>query len=290
MANILDFLRNIRKKKCLAFVLGGGGARGAFQAGALQALQEEGRRPDLVVGTSIGAANSAYLAVHGFSTETMVGLKQVWYDAVSADLLPANYLWLSVRGLFGRQIANPAHQLRDFLISHGLPPDLCFGELKGMRLVTISADLNSGKIITHGLDPHERVLDGVLASAALPPWISPIQHDEQYLIDGGFLSSLPVEPAMAAGATEIIALDLSYAVDPTHLAPGFGTFLEKLVVATELRQAELELALAHARRIPVTHIRMEWPTFLPPWNFQHTDELIALGYSKTKAALETPRR
>jgi len=40
-------------KKCLAFVLGGGGARGALQVGALRALFEAGFKPDLLVGTSI---------------------------------------------------------------------------------------------------------------------------------------------------------------------------------------------------------------------------------------------
>ena len=282
MKNLLETLKNLRKKKCLAFVLGGGGSRGAFQAGALQALQEEGLRPDMVVGTSIGAANSAFLAIRGFTAESILALKEIWREAEGADLLPANYLWLTVRGLFQREVVNPAHRLREFLIHNGLPPNLRFGDLKGPRLITISADLNGGGLIRHGLDANERVLDAVLASAALPPWMSPIQSDERYLIDGGFLSSLPVEPALSLGATEIVALDLSYQVDPSQLAPGFGTFLEKLVVATELRQAELEIALAESRKVPLRLIRMAWPTFLPPWDFQHTEELMALGYRKAR--------
>ena len=46
-------------EKCLAFVLGGGGGRGAMQVGALRALFEAGYKPDLLVGTSIGAVNGA---------------------------------------------------------------------------------------------------------------------------------------------------------------------------------------------------------------------------------------
>jgi NTE family protein len=49
----------------LAFVLGGGGARGALQVGALRALLEAGYRPDLLIGTSIGAINAAGLALWG---------------------------------------------------------------------------------------------------------------------------------------------------------------------------------------------------------------------------------
>src|SRR5690349_10016153 len=45
-----------------AFVLAGGGARGALQVGMLRALLERGERPDLIIGTSIGAWNGAWLA------------------------------------------------------------------------------------------------------------------------------------------------------------------------------------------------------------------------------------
>ena len=49
-------------EKCLTIVLGGGGGRGAMQVGALRALFEAGYKPDLQVGTSIGAGNTAGLA------------------------------------------------------------------------------------------------------------------------------------------------------------------------------------------------------------------------------------
>ncbi|HEY2261590.1 MAG TPA: patatin-like phospholipase family protein, partial [Streptosporangiaceae bacterium] len=45
-----------------AFVLGGGGLLGAHEVGMLRALSEAGIRPDLVVGTSIGAVNGAFIA------------------------------------------------------------------------------------------------------------------------------------------------------------------------------------------------------------------------------------
>ena len=58
-------------KKNLAFVLGGGGARGAFQVGALRALLEAGISPDILVGTSTGAVNATSLALHGINLETI---------------------------------------------------------------------------------------------------------------------------------------------------------------------------------------------------------------------------
>ena len=50
-----------RSRNHTAFVFSGGGARGALHVGALRALLEHGVRPDVVVGTSIGAWNAAWL-------------------------------------------------------------------------------------------------------------------------------------------------------------------------------------------------------------------------------------
>ena len=264
--------------KGLAFVLGGGGARGALQAGALRALIEEGFTPDLLVGTSIGAANAAFLAIHGLHLGSVEELANTWRAASRADLLPSNYLWLTTRALFNRHSGEVRHHMEGFFIDHGLSPDLCFGDLHNIRLVTVSADLNTGRPILYGLDPHDSILEGVLASAALPPWVDPIEKDGQYLMDGGTVSSLPIEPALAAGATEIIALDL---FDPRIDSPdnhNFGSFLNKLLATVEQRQTELELALAAACRVPVRLLSLRGERPIPLWDFRRTEALMARGY------------
>jgi NTE family protein len=68
----------------VAFVLGGGGARGALQVGALYALLESGLQPDLFVGTSIGSVNAAFLALHGFSRQGLDRLAAAWREAARA--------------------------------------------------------------------------------------------------------------------------------------------------------------------------------------------------------------
>ena len=57
-----------------AFVLSGGGSLGAVQVGMLQALADHGIEPDLLVGTSAGALNAAWVAAHGTSPESLAGL------------------------------------------------------------------------------------------------------------------------------------------------------------------------------------------------------------------------
>jgi len=260
------------------FVLGGGGARGALQVGALRALLEAGFQPDLLVGTSVGAINATYLAMRGATLASLGGLIQAWHDAVAADLLPANYLWLTLRVMFNRVGWRPHHRMRDFFVAHGFSPDLRFGDIRGIRLILVAADLNNGRAILYGVDPQQSVLEGLLASTALPPWVHPIEADGHFLMDGGVVSTLPIEPALVQGAREIIALDLA---DPRQIplaeAHGFGPFLGRLMNTIEQRQRDMEMALAAARGVPVWHIALQGEQPVAIWDFSHTSELIEQG-------------
>jgi NTE family protein len=269
-------------RKQLAFVLGGGGARGALQVGALRALLEAGYQPNMLVGTSVGAINATFLALRGATLQSVDELVQAWYDAIHADLLPQNYLWLTVRALFSRGNSATTYPLRDFSIAHGVHPDLRFADLKGVRLLLVAADLNAHSVALYGMDLQQSVLEGLLASSALPPWMTPITKADQLLMDGGIVSNLPVEPAMNAGATEIIALDLH---DPRSLhqeMPGFGPFLVKLLHTMEHRQMELELAIASARKVPLRYIHLTSPITVAMWDFSQAEALIQHGYEQAQ--------
>ena len=61
-----------------AFVLSGGGSLGAVQVGMLQALGERGVEPDLLVGTSAGAINAAFVGGHGMGAEALEELAGLW--------------------------------------------------------------------------------------------------------------------------------------------------------------------------------------------------------------------
>lgn len=272
-------------KRQLAFVLSGGGARGALQVGALKALLEAGIRPDMLVGTSIGGVNAAFLALRGITLQSVEELVAAWDDAARADLLPANYLWLTVRSLLGRPSTSQAHRLSDFFAAHGVAPELHFGDIRGVRLVLVATDMNAGGTALFGLDPTDSVLEGLLASTALPPWVMPMERKDQLLIDGGMLSNLPIEPALLAGATEIIALDLKDPREAQALPQGIAPFLARLIYSVEQRQQHLELALASARHVPVTHIRLLGDAYVPVWDFASTDELICRGYQVTQEQL-----
>ena len=271
----------------LAFVLGGGGSRGALQVGALYALLESGFRPDLLVGTSIGAVNATFLALHGFSKDSLDRLTAVWRDVGEADLLPANYFWLAIRSMMGRSSSDPSRRIRDFFMAHGLTEEMCFAEIGQPRLVIVSSDLNTGQPVLHGDQLDEKVLDALLLSTALPPWVMPVKKQDRYLMDGGVVSNLPVEPALRLGATRIVALDLTDIRETPGVGEGLPGFLDRLSAAVEKRQSDLELELAAARGVPILYLGLVAESPLPLWDFHHSEELIAQGYASARQAIET---
>lgn len=272
-------------QKQLAFVLGAGGSRGALQVGALRALAEAGYHPDILVGASVGAVNATYLAVNGTDLTTITRLEEAWLDLQAMELAPSNYLWVSLRVLLNRPTRALSHRLEKFFIEHGLSREVCFRDITGVRLGILATDLNSGSPVLYGQDLEQSVLDGMLASIALPPWISPLEKEGLLLVDGGVISCLPIESALAMGATEIIALDLVDARETLAERPVLGQLIGKLVNTVEMRQLELEIALAQARGVAVRRLNLLAREPVGLWDFRHTPELIETGYLTTQTAI-----
>src|SRR5512139_353510 len=228
-------------KKQLAFVLGGGGARGAMQVGALRALIEAGLKPDLLVGTSIGAINATALALWGVNLAGVEALEQAYQRMEESRLLDPRLLEFAWNAVSKRQNLRGSRYAREFLIAEGVTPEFRFGQIQDVRLITVAADLHTGEPIIYGSDPEQSVMEGVLASIAIPPWFAPIEKNGQYIIDGGALSNLPIQPALTLGATEIIALDLHDPESLTDLSKTTGPLLPKLASAITQRQMGLEM-------------------------------------------------
>ena len=86
-----------------AFVLAGGAALGAMQAGMVRALYERGITPDLFIGTSAGALNAAFLASRPATVDTAEELAAVWRGVRRSDILPLRPATL-ISGLAGRHM------------------------------------------------------------------------------------------------------------------------------------------------------------------------------------------
>lgn len=268
----------------MAFVLGGGGGRGALQVGALRALLEENLQPDMLVGTSAGAVNATYIAVHGFTPDALKGLEESWQNAAKTDLLPMNPLWLTAHMMFHRVGIRSTDHMRRFFVSQGLSPEMRFKDLS-IPLIQVSADLNKAEVVLYGTDPDQSVLEGLLASTTLPSWFHPLTKDGRALMDGGVVSNVPIEPALRVGASKIIALDITESNQRTEEGSGAGSFLRGLMHTIEHRQIELELELAAEQGVKVWHWELSAQTSVPTWDFSRADELFQRGYQIARGAL-----
>jgi predicted acylesterase/phospholipase RssA len=239
----------------------------------------------MLVGTSIGAVNAALLSIYGLTLEGVEKLSSAWVEMKDLNPMTSNYLWLGMKALLGYPDETSQTQLKKYLTMHGMAETTTFNEIKGVELYLVAADLKRGAAMIYGNDPGAYVLEGVLVSAALPPWSRPLNINGHVLVDGGVVSNLPIEPALAQNATRIYALDL---YDPGMSDTEITSYKQMInqVVQTYLnRQRELELKLAEARGIPVHEILLIDPTIPPFWDFNQTEKLIERGYEITKAEL-----
>lgn len=185
----------------VAFVLGGGGLLGAGEVGMLQALLESGARPDLVVGTSVGAVNGA--AVAADPTPDAVGtLREMWLGLSSSGLYSGGALRRVGHLARTRTHAHPNEPLRALLerrLGDALMEDLpvCF------QCVAASIERAAEHWFTTG-----PVVDAVLASCAVPGVLPPVRIGDETFLDGGLVNSIPLERAVSLGATTAYVLQV----------------------------------------------------------------------------------
>jgi NTE family protein len=182
-----------------AFVLGGGGVLGAAEVGMLQALLEHQVRPDLIVGTSVGAINGALLAADPVPG-AVDRLREVWQELASSGVFAGSVLARARTLARTRTHLHPREPLRDLLAAH--LPVQTFAELRvPFQCVAASIERAAERWFTEGA-----LIDAVLASCAVPGLLPPVELDGEHYLDGGLVHSIPVGRAVALGADTIYVL------------------------------------------------------------------------------------
>jgi NTE family protein len=184
-----------------AFVLGGGGLLGANEVGMLRALLEAGVTPDLVVGTSVGAINGA--AVAALPTQDAVArLSAMWQGLADSDIYSGSAL-RRVRHLArSRTAVHPNDPLRSMLEAE-------FGDtrLEDLPVPFQCVAASIERAAEHWFETGSLV-DAVLASAAVPGILPPVEIGDEHFLDGGLVNSIPVGRAVALGARTIYVLQV----------------------------------------------------------------------------------
>lgn len=179
-------------KKKLGFSLSGGGARGIAHAGFLQAMEENGIKPDVISGCSMGAVVGGCYAA-GVSVKT---LKNALIKLTQKDLLDFNLNLLKSRSVFsGKKMETLLRKYLGNKEIESLTP--AFG--------CIAADLITGKTvdITDG-----DLVSSITASAAIPMIFKPVERNGKLLIDGGTILRNPLKLCKTLGADVIIGVDV----------------------------------------------------------------------------------
>lgn len=189
-----------------AFVLSGGANLGAEQAGMLVALLEAGIRPDVLVGTSIGAANAAYLAADP-SLERARALAELWRNVRPRDVFPLNPLGIT-RAIVRGGALFPTDPFKR-LMQREIPYRAIEDSKVPLRIVATAFDDGSEVVFESG-----SVVDAVLASTALPGVFAPHEIGDRLYLDGGLVDQVPLGPAIAAGACTLYVLSVGFPCPP----------------------------------------------------------------------------
>lgn len=190
----------------IAFVLSGGGSLGAAQAGMLEALLERDIVPDVLVGTSIGAANAAFLAADPTLSRAQE-LSHLWRSLKSREIFPLGPVRILHALRTGGSLFTAAPLRR--LIERHSP----FSNIEEARVALriIATDFADGSEVVFDSGS---VADAVLASTALPGVFPPHQVSDHMYLDGGLVDHVPLAPAIEMGADTIYVLSCGFPCPP----------------------------------------------------------------------------
>lgn len=218
----------VLKPPIIGLVLGGGAARGFAHIGVIQALEQAGIRPDLVVGTSAGSVVAALYA-SGKNGKDLQKVAESMEEASFSDwrlpvfkpgVLKGEALARFISGQVG------GRQIQELPIALGV----------------VATDLDSGRGI---LFQRGDVATAVRASSAIPALFQPVLIAGREYVDGGLVAPVPVQFARQMGAQVVIAVDISGTPQGNSASDTFQILMQtfsimgKSISAFELREADV---------------------------------------------------
>ncbi|MDA9434866.1 patatin-like phospholipase family protein [Bradyrhizobium sp. CCBAU 51627] len=181
------------RRPVLGLALGGGAARGFAHIGIMRTLLANGIVPDVVVGTSIGAA------VGGAYAANRLDALEDWARSLQGVRNILGYLDIRLNGsglIGGEKLASRLEESIGQTLIEDLP----------MKYASVATEVRTGHEIwlTRG-----RLVEAMRASYALPGIFSPVMIGDRWLVDGALVNPVPVSAARALGAEIVIAVNLS---------------------------------------------------------------------------------
>jgi predicted acylesterase/phospholipase RssA/outer membrane translocation and assembly module TamA len=279
-----------------ALVLSGGGARGLAQIGVLKALDEVHIRPDLIVGTSMGAIIGALYSA-GYSPDSILAIaKSIDLSAIFTNNAQRDRLFVSQKSepvdyLFEIRLNDNLEPLTPNSISYGqaffdllgplLAPvafraGLDFDHLP-IPLRIISTDLLSGEkvVIKQG-----NLALAIRASCGIPLAFSPVKLNGKMLMDGGLASNIPVETALEDHPGFILAVDVTSPLWNRTDLDNPVRLMDQIIGIGEKHQKNASRNKADLLVIP------DLKGFLST-DFNHIDTIVKRGYDCMRSSIDS---
>jgi NTE family protein len=244
----------------------------------LKRLVSSGFKPDLVIGSSVGAINAAYLASQP-SAQGVAELESVWLLLRRRDVFP----------LSAFQAMRSIVLTRSSLVS---PIPLRHLLEKGLPLTSIEkSEIPLHIVATRLLDGAETVLstgsavEALLASAAIPGIFPPVEIDGVAYVDGGVASNTPVASAIELGARRVVVLPTGSpcaAESPPTSGIGVAIHALNLLIMRQL----IQNLTYYEDRVELVVVPPLCPLEHAVYDFSHTAELIERAERRTHKWLE----
>ncbi len=198
-------------------VLGGGGAKGAYEVGAIAALDELGIKAGSVFGTSVGALHAAM-----YAQGSMDAAAALWDNIRLRDVVSEESLAIADDA---ENIFDHPEKLLEFITRYAQKKGVDVSPLmdilhklidedkirrSGVHLGIVTTRFPSLAMVEKRLEEMETgsLIDWLMASASCFPIFPMKQVGGDRYIDGGFCDNTPVEMAVRSGARDIVAIDI----------------------------------------------------------------------------------
>lgn len=197
-----------------ALVLGGGGAKGAYEVGVWRALIEMDIPIHIVVGTSIGAVNASLVAQgdydkalnlwYNFDAEKMLGIKNYHEMDLKKKMLSSMQIFSKDLIKEGGASANELKEIIDLNVDENKVRQ------SKTKFGVVTVNIDDRKPVEIFIDQmgSGQMSDYIMASSAIVPAIKPYEIDGKKYIDGTFHDNIPIAMAQKAGANKFIVVDL----------------------------------------------------------------------------------
>ena len=259
---------NLMKKRKVALVLAGGGARGVAHIGAIEELESQGFEISAVAGTSMGAlVGGVYASGH------LEPFKQWLCELDKYKVFSLVDFALSTEGLVkGDRVMNAMKEL---------VPDV---EIERMPVpfAAVAADLLTGREVV--LD-RGGLYDAIRASISIPSVFKPVHRDGQVLIDGGTVNPLPLNRVHREKGDMLVGVDVSAPfASPAPKTKVSLNYYKVLIASAEIIQQHIARLMC---RLHKPDILVEMPAdSYGIFEFYRSKELIEAGRTALRAAIE----